>query len=232
MTFRVGGTTGGDDSIRAVLRLLSGAAGMNPRAEDPAELVGLFQAFRPDGGGLESVLAKIPGGDLVFRRVRRVYGASAGSFLPGQACFQVAVGRVRGGDAVSVAREHLQALEGVLQADDELVELLREVSVEYVPDLSRVRALDGDDDPSAWLFDAVSDVLLDAVDRSSPLAVLRDAVFAIANNVYVAGFVLWPLYASQLGPEDALAPCFELWAAGLEVRFLEQRMCVVGPVAP
>ncbi|MCR9165989.1 MAG: hypothetical protein NXI35_35305 [bacterium] len=215
----------------AAMRLFSDAAGISPPAEDSAGLVGLFQKFRPHGHGLETVMAKVQGGDDVLARALQVYAASADAYRPGQAYFEVTPGRVRGEDALSLARGHLRTLEGLVQADDELVELLRDVSVEYVSDLARFEVLDGDDDPSVWLFDAVSDVLLDAVDRSSPLAVLRDAAFAIANNIYIAGFVLAPLYAG-LGPEDLLTPCFELWAAGLEIRFLAPERGVVGPAVP
>lgn len=216
---------------REVIRRFSDAAGISPPAESPVGLVGLFQSFRPDGNGLESVMAKVQGGEEVFSRALQVYAASSGAYRPGQAYFHVSPGRVRGEDALSLARGHLRALEKLVQDDVELVELLRGVSVEYAPDLSCLQRLDGDDDPSVWIFDAVSDALADAVDQSSPLVVLRDAAYAIANNIYVAGFVLWPLYES-LGPEDPLAPCFELWAAGLEVRFLEERRCVVGPAVP
>lgn len=214
----------------AAMRLFSDAAGISPPAEEPTGLVGLFQTFRPTGHGLATVMKEVRGGDDVLARALQVYAASADAYHPGQAYFETSSGRVRGEDALSLARGHLRTLEGLVQGDDELVELLREVSVEYVSDFSEVETLDGDDDPSVWLFDAVSDVLLDAVDRSSPLAVLRDAAFGIANNIYLAGFVLWPLYAS-LGLEDPFAPCFELWAAGLEIRFLEQTRCAVGPVA-
>ena len=212
----------------ALVRRFSEAAGMSPPARSPAELVGLFQAFRPDGDGLSSVMKELRGGDEVLKRLFQIYAASADAFRPGQAYFEVSPGRVHGEDASSIARRHLQGLEVLLQGDDELLELLRDVSVAYESDLSGAPVLEGDDDPSVWLFDAVSDVLLDAMDRSSPLVVLRDAAFSIANDVYLAAFVLWPLYTS-LGPADPLAPSFELWAAGLEVRFFDEHRCVVGP---
>ena len=54
-----------------------------------------------------------------------------------------------------------------------------------------------DDSPDGWLYELASDFILTLTPRESPLILLKDAMYSIANNIFLRNYPLWPLYAAS-----------------------------------
>lgn len=216
-------------SEREWLRRWSRLAGIEPPAREAADLVGLFGTVEPKADAVERLLETIPNGRRVHRRLVNVYDASASRILPLQHAYAVVASLTQAPpDALVAARRWIDSLGTLLVADAELSQILQRVQLEWQDcNVQLEQNLHPDDDPRVWLFDAVSDILRDAADRESPLLLLREAVYSVANDLYLAAYVLWPIYADSLGCDDPFRSYFDLWARGLELRFMDEKRCFV-----
>ena len=195
-------------------------------ASEPGDLIGLFQYFRPDGIGVESIFAGQPFGEAILARVLRCYECTRADqnayFIPRP---QVACDD---SEAIRLLRQHfLEMSELAAQKhDSELVQTLTDVSPLRVTSLADLQQIPfGDDSPEGWLYDMVTDFVGSLVPQESPLILLDDAMYSIANDTFVQNFLLWPLYAQSMPARDPFQPAFELWTKGVSHSFRSPTSC-------
>jgi len=198
-------------------------------ASEPGDLIGLFQYFRPDGIGVESIFAGQPFGEAILARVRRCYECTRSGFVDRNPYF-IPRPRVACDDSEAIRLLRLHFLEMSKLAtdrhDSELVQILMDASPLRVTSLADLQQIPfSDDSPEGWLYDLVTDFVGSLVPQESPLILLDDAIYSIANDIFVQNFLLWPLYAQSLPARDPFQPAFELWTKGVSHSFRSPTSC-------
>jgi hypothetical protein len=198
-------------------------------ASEPGDLIGLFQYFRPDGIGIESIFAGQPFGEAILARVRRCYECTRTAFVDRNLYFiprpQVACDD---SEAIRLLRLHFLEMSKLAthRHDSELVQILTDVSPLRVTSRTDLQQIPiSDDSPEGWLYDLVTDFVGSLVPQESPLILLRDAMYSIANNIFVKNFLLWPLYVQSFPAGDPFQPAFELWCRGVSHSFRTPTSC-------
>lgn len=182
------------------------------RVSDQSDLIGLFQYFRPDGEGVEAIFAGHPFGDAILERIRKCYAHTREGYAesdayfiprPKESCSQTM--------AINLLNRHLLEMRKIAERlhVDELVDLI----ANSTPVRVRTRAeLDegalNDDSPEAWLYDIATDFMGSLSPHESPLLQLRDAMYSIANDMFLRNYLLWPLYADSYPDSEPFLPAF------------------------
>ncbi len=213
-------------SVSIIIEELKAAAGFTGDGSD-GELVGIFQAFRPDGLPDIGLFDSWQGGSQFAQRVQSLYAAVSNS-------------RRADGlkDAYFIVRnppmlhaEHAEALAADFM--DGLHRLAQASGIEKIQrlfdPLPRIRVLEGKPpkhprakDERADLLDCMQDLipaLVDSVfDPDSLGAVLSEALYFTACDPSLRDFLRWPLlHADKLGQDPFLA-YFQLWKHGIKYR--------------
>jgi len=188
-------------------------------------LFGFFQAFRPDGGRLESLFADIPSGTAVYRRLQQVFAATAagwqreGSHDP---YFVVRAPQPASSDALlASAGDQLASWRSMAVAvgEQELVDLLTPLPSVTLR-IGMPPPVDPNDTESLGAF--IHDVQSDWHGSLEPLCPhaswMREAFYSIACDYRLANYVTWPWYVHSTSLIDPLKPWFTLWRHGAELR--------------
>ncbi len=194
---------------------------------DPDSLIGVFQAFRPDGraiSGLFDSLSKQ--GVELESRLARLFAAAGDDRRP------------QGGrDAYFVVRnpppldpEEAEALavrwlEGLQTLAINVGDGATAAMLDPIP---TIRVLEGippkhpkqEDEKSELLKTLQGDAttLVQRIDAPPQAAALRPAFYFTACDAMLRDYLMWPLYASAAGLDDPLEPYFELWRHGVKYR--------------
>ncbi|MEO1527907.1 MAG: apolipoprotein acyltransferase [Planctomycetota bacterium] len=207
--------------------------GCSPGATDQGELseadtlIGLFQAFRPDGAGVESLLESLPCGAALTDRLLPVFDAAGNDRRPrgGRDAYFV----VRNPPALTVelAEHHAtQWLDGLRR----LAEVVGDApTVEVLSRSIRVRVLEGLPPKNPKNPADRTELLTTLLDRCPKLtaqilgvdehaALLRPAYYFLACDAMLRDVLMWPFYASATGLSDPLRDYFALWSHGVKYR--------------
>lgn len=187
-----------------------------PEAE--ASLVGFFQAFRPDGAGLEGVLNDVAGGAEILSRLQRIYEATAPGWDRRDAYFVVR--RPQPFDPArleEVAWEHLSRMRDIslVIGNADLTSFLRSCTrIHVVPGRDSGVASESD----VLLHEAVADFMSSLSPIESKALLLKEALYAIACDYLIQHHVLWPVYRRSASIEEPFRSYFELWSHGARCR--------------
>jgi hypothetical protein len=198
-------------------------------ASEPSDLVGLFQFFRPEGAGVEAIFDGLPFGDAVLDRLRRCYECTARGFDASQPYF-IPTPEVPCADsrAQELLVSHFSEMSQLAQQkqDVELVELLSAVRPQRVESAAELTALPvNDDSPDSWIYELVTDYIGSLPRPESPILLLRDAIYAMANDIFLRSYLLWPLYADAARRRDPFQAYFDLWSSGVSYSFRTADSC-------
>jgi len=192
-------------------------------ASEPSNLVGLFQDFRPDGAGVEKVFEAMPFGDEVLNRVKGIYECTSAGFKktdvyfiprPLSACPEPEARKL-------IAAHFTQLRQIALDAEEaEISDLLDNTTLTRVPTLKEIdRQSLTDESPEAWIYDMITDYFWALTPQPSPLLLLRDAMYGIANDIFLRNFLLWPMYEKNAPHPDPFRPYYNLWCRGISYAF-------------
>jgi hypothetical protein len=120
---------------------------------DRADLVGLFQHFRPNGDGMDAPL-------------RQVASAQVDAIMP------------------------------------------------------------SDDSPDVWIFDLIANFTTTLTPADTPLLLLKDAIYSMANDKLLQLYVMWPLYKETSELNDPFRSYFLLWAKGIRYTMPSSDECL------
>ncbi len=219
------------------------AARLDPEAPmHPDSLIGMFQAFRPDGIGLDDAFSGLPiAGDL-FRRLERLYRDSGEDRRPqgGRDAYFVVrcPSPIDPVVAESTARqwiENLAEFAGAVSCREASAVLSREIHIRVLEGIA----------PKHPKNDAEKSVLLKTfatvvpemtkrfVDESKAedvpdlLELLRPAYYFIACDAALRDYLMWPMYqrfADQINamPPDPFLPYYDLWRHGIKYRIFSE----------
>lgn len=196
-------------------------------------LIGLFQAFRPDGVPVEAKLNDYPGGAEVAARLDRVYEA-VGNFSRSDsmkdAYFIVRVPPHISGGGVQTLADRFSA---------SLAHTCRELALE--PELferaPEARVLEGkppknpkSDSEKSLLLKILQKGLAGQIDSIFDTALLgsrlAEPLYFIACDMLLRDYIRWPLMAheaSSVVAGELLDNYFELWRHGVKIRAFSDR---------
>ncbi len=220
---------------RRLVDAMCSAASIDPTAAMTDDtLVGFFQAFRPDGEGIENVFDAIDGGSETAVRLSAVFQAAGDGRRP-----------AGGRDAYFVVRNPLCLTPEAVQHNattwlTKIASLGRAVdghcpAAETIANAS-VRVLEGipPKAPKAAvdqseLFLAMRDVMptwtAALTPDGSPADVLRGPFYFVACDAALRDFLLWPLLSVDKSFADPTVDYFRLWSAGVKWRiFTDDRV--------
>jgi hypothetical protein len=196
-------------------------------ASEPDDLVGLFQYFRPDGAGVEAVFSGVPFGDAVLERLRRVYQCTARGFDQAEAYFipRPAFECPEREARLLLSRHFLQMSRvAEYMRDRELLAVLSHVVPARVTERAELNQIPNDS-PDGWMFDMLTDYLGALKREESPVSLLRDAFYSVANDIFLRSYLMWPLFERAMPGTDPFHPYFDLWSKGVSYSFRDAESC-------
>lgn len=209
---------------------LSGKTGDTAWTADDA--IGFFQAFRPDGAGLEGLFEGVPHGEELLGRLNRVFSASGyGNRPDGMRDAYFIVRRPASLSPEAVEQAGREWLTNLAELDTRIGSgALREL-LEPHP---QIRVLVGKPpkhprDPAerSRLLTEISEFSERFVSPLQPpedaALGLRQAYYFIACDAYLRDHLLWPLYRQVAGMPDPLEPYFLLWEHGIKFRIFNDQ---------
>jgi hypothetical protein len=204
-------------------------AGFPPGAREEHDLAGLFQAFRPAGEGVERLFDGSPLGQRILSRLNRMYAATAPSYGPGDAYFVPRVATCDEATALLWASDHIASMRDIAAArgDESLAKVLDSAAPRVIRGQQPTSTQMDRDSPAARMYEAVTDYLRSIQPAASELLLLKEAFYSIANDCYIQGYLMWPLYASSASHHEPFAAYFELWCAGGGLDFPTEGDCRV-----
>jgi hypothetical protein len=204
-------------------------AGFPPGAREQHDLAGLFQAFRPDGKGVERLFEGSSLGQQILKRLTRLYAATAPSYRPSDAYFVPRVATCDEATALLWASGHVASMREIAAArgDESLAKVLDSAAPRVIRGQRPTSSPMDRDSPAAWMYEAVTDYLRAIQPVASELLLLKEAFYSIANDCYIQGYLMWPLYASSASHHEPFAEYFELWCAGGALDFPAEGDCRV-----
>lgn len=106
------------------------------------------------------------------------------------------------------------------------VELLTNVQTHRVGAASEFNALPvNDDSPDSWIYELVTDYVGSLPRPENPILLLRDAIYSMANDIFLRSYIMWPLYADAAGRPDPFQWYFDLWSKGVCYSFRSANSC-------
>jgi len=190
----------------------------DPKAE--AELYGFFQAFRPDGKGLEDVLASVVGGRELLQRLLKVYRVTAPGWKPEDAYFLVRVPQpLTEVEVFRLAQRHRDSMAQLASflGVDELRALLgtaREIS--FVPTMESTALAAG---ANLQIYEAAVEFMTALPVQESEALLLGEAYYGIACDYFLKYYLLWPLYRQASSVDEPFDAYFQLWKHGFQCDF-------------
>ncbi len=214
------------------------AARLDPEAPpDPDSLIGMFQAFRPDGVGVDDALGGLPIAGELYRRLERLYRDCGEDLRPqgGRDAYFI-VRQPRPLDPVvaeSTAREWLDELEKLAATlSNETVgnALAREIRIRVLEGIAPKHPK-GPDEKSELLktFEsAIPELLTPLAVHSTSLELLRPAYYFIACDAHLRDYLMWPMCRDAakanalIVGDDPFAAYYELWRHGVKFRIFAE----------
>jgi hypothetical protein len=220
----------GTDSLRA-----SGRDGADEFKDmdwkdDEYRLFGYFDCFRPDGKGVEKVLAGIVGGDEITQRLLKVFECtkeSFGRYLYFIVCKPKPATRHK---LIELTGWYLEKLRDVADCtgQSKLAEMLkRPPEIRIEPGELSIDMASYHNTPACIAHDMLGDWVLSLKPRQSDALWLHEAFYSIACSYDISHYLLWPLYREQTKIDEPFAPFFELWTHGARPYFGEPRVISV-----
>lgn len=195
------------------LRKWAKLAGIPPKTvSERGDLVGFFQNFRPHGERLESVFAEHVLGQEVMERVKECFTATTNG--GNDAYFVPRRSECDADEANALLKAHFEDLVSIAisMKDQELVDILSSVPLRQV----QVQEFDAirptDDTPDGWIFDMVTDYTTTLTPVETPLLLLKDAIYSIANDKLLQQYILWPIYRESSSLVDPYRSYFAVWS--------------------
>lgn len=202
-------------------------SGHGPEQTEAETLIGLFQTFRPDGRGVETLFADLPGGSELLDRLGELYAAAGDDRRPqgGRDAYFV----VRTPPAIDPSEVEAAAacwLEGLRRFAESVG---AEPVVRSLSSPPNVRVLEGlppkhprDDSQKATLLRVMQSDAPAMVERVRPqsehAALLRQAYYFISCDAMLRDYLMWPFYEPHVRCPDPFAAYFELWRHGVKFR--------------
>jgi hypothetical protein len=189
------------------------------------DLAGFFQYFRPDGKALEGLFHDIPAGVDVYKRLQKIYRATAAASQGPQgidAYFTIRNPEPAPiGDLARYATAQLTNWRQMAAQinQQELVDLLTPI-----PEIKIVAGsppvLDPSDTESldVFIYDVQTNWHITLEPLCSHSVWMREAFYTMACDSYLARYVTWPWYQSSSSIKDPFQRYFHLWLHGAELR--------------
>lgn len=194
---------------------------------DADSLIGLFQAFRPDGDGVAELLASLPLGTPLTERLLQVFHAAGNDARPqGGRDVYFVIRRPRQ-LSVEVTEHHTTRwLEGMKRLAEQVGDS-QTAAILNRP--IRLRVLEGKPPKHPKNPEERTELLTALLDRCPKLtaevadvdenaALLRSAYYFLACDPMLRDYLMWPFYREVTGLEDPLRDYFPLWSHGVKYR--------------
>jgi hypothetical protein len=181
-------------------------------------LAGMFNRYRPHGDGLERVLAGEDVECAVRSRIKRVYEVSTPGSDPRDLYFVVRQPQpVDPPSAVRHATDYLHGIERLadFMKDSETRAAVKALTVTAGHDMGFAP----DEDAPALLHDCIGDFLAKFQPKHNELFFLKEALYSMANDYFLMGWMLWPAIQETTQLPDLLDPYFAFWRHGLRLEF-------------
>ena len=195
--------------------------------DEKSDLIGFFQYFRPFGDKLNEVFEGAVRGDEVMERVLKCFSATSQS---SNGPYFISVGHdATQSDVTTLIRNHFQDLRSIaeIMGDNELNNILSAITLRYVSESEFEQLMPGDDAPDAWIFDLVTDYMTTLTPVDTSLLLLKDAVYSMANDIFLQQYILWPIYRESATLDDPFQSYFELWSTGIQFQIPDASTCLV-----
>jgi hypothetical protein len=182
------------------------------------ELVGFFQAFRPNGDGLSKAFEGVEKADQILPRLYEIYRATTDGY-PEDAYFVVRKpASLSKKHALDLAKTHLRNFEAIGK------EIGHNDLVRFLQPGHRVEILGGERplrseqcDAEIYFDEMATDIILSLSPLKSQALLLREALYNVACDTYIRDYILWPLYQRSTSVVDLLGPYFNLWKHGVGI---------------
>lgn len=218
-------------NAQAVIERLKQAA--NVGLEDPSadSLIGVFQAFRPDGLALAGIFDDVDGGEEFAHRLGQVYDATGDARRPD--AMHDAYFIVRRPAPIAAEPAGRYAREFFANLAELARHLGRHALASALQGPPQVRVLEGkppkhpkSPEERATLLNAINSegtTLTEALTgEDSVAAVLRPACYFIACDPFLRDYILWPLLQTPDELGEPFAPYFHLWRHGVKYRIFQE----------
>lgn len=194
---------------------------------EPADLIGLFQRFRPDGQQVGALLEDVVAADDLIGRLRQVYQVAGDPTRPsgGLDAYFIVRGpaEIEADYAEVVCQDWLQALAVVAagQGKTKLQELITSGVT--------IRVLEGKP-PKHPRSESERSALLNELNRlqselteqlraaCQAVEALRTAYYFIACDGFLRDYLMWPIYRQAGSSDDPFAAYFLMWRHGIKFR--------------
>jgi len=184
---------------------------------DKENLLGYFSNFRPNGDRVDEVFKDHLFGNQILLRLQSIYEATKHAKIGQFGYFLVE-------DPPKISNnELLELVHKYVKNVQELTKLAGEPVYKIIKKLTNINFPQEHDqneesDVDTEIIEGVYDYLI-YKRTESPLLLLRDGYYSIANDFFLAFWVSWPLYESNVPIVDPFEPYFELWKHGYQVNF-------------
>lgn len=203
-------------------------AGFGPEVScDPDSLIGVFQAFRPDGHAIRGLFDTLDDQGVELEcRLTRLFEAAGDDRRPqgGRDAYFV----VRNpppldpDEAADLGARWLAGIQSLA------ITVGDGATAEILDPIPSIRVLEGippkhpkqEHEKSELLKSLQGDAtrLVQRIDAPPQAAALRPAFYFIACDAMLRDYLMWPLYAEPAGLDDPFEPYFHLWRHGVKYR--------------
>lgn len=203
-------------------------AGYGPEVSPDADsLIGVFQAFRPDGQAIRGLFNSLDDwGVEVESRVARLFEAAGDDRRPqgGRDAYFV----VRNPPPLEPAEAEESGTRWLRGIQSLAINVGDCATADILDPLPTIRVLEGippkhpkpEQEKSELLKTLQGDAttLVQRIDAPPQAAALRPAFYFIACDAMLRDYLMWPLYAEAAGLDDPFEPYFHLWRHGVKYR--------------
>jgi hypothetical protein len=209
-----------DESIINRWKRMAGSRSAKALSKD--DLVGFFQAFRPYGQDIPTVLEGVAGADEIVPRLLRIYAATAPGWNEHDAYFLVRRPKPLSQDQVrDLVLAHIQRFAEIAQQIDaiELIEIL-ERPPKVVVVQGQAPWPPGPESVETLMYEARADFMASLTPSVSEALLFDEALYYLACDYSLRDYVLWPLYRPSTTIVEPFGPYFEMWTHGVDLRFV------------
>jgi len=188
-------------------------------ARDQHILSGLFNRYRPNGEGLDRILAGEAEEGAVRDRIQRVFKLTASSWSPGDIYFVLRrFEPIDESMAVKLVRDHFNgiALLADLTGDVETRDAVRSLTVER----HSIGGFTLDESVPVLIYECLTDFLAKFQPDLNELFILKEALYSMTNDYFLAAYLLWPVIQASVPLPDVLDAYFAIWRHGLKLDYI------------
>lgn len=203
-------------------------AGLGPEVNaDPDSLIGVFQSFRPDGREIKGLFDTLEErGAELESRLERLFEAAGDDRRPqgGRDAYFV----VRNPPLLDPEEAKNLAARWLAGVQSLAINVGDKATADNLDPIPMIRVLEGippkhpkQEHEKSELLQTLQDdatTLVERIDAGPHAAALRPAFYFTACDAMLRDYLMWPLYASQVGLEDPFEPYFVLWRHGVKYR--------------